>query len=568
MEPALPPWATALRDRYLSGESSVFLVHGNVRDLQPWPEADGRLRYTGVREFLERFLGRSKDLVVYYNLSEGLEFPSRAQEATFKRVIGARRLLEGREPLDVLPRSPGQVLPVLEELVTDPGHRVGVVVDYVETVVPNGEVSFMGEADKSNLVTLLRLGGDPALLQSDNLIILVTESLTDVHRRLVASSHVALLEVPLPAVEAREAFLRQEDHRGITGELDDVQLAKVTAGLSLLQVRGLLRQARQSGAPITFRTVNQRKKAIIEQECHSLVEFVDPAHDFSHVGGMEPVKEELMRIVDAIKRGQRNRVPMGLIFVGPMGTGKTFLGEAFARESGLTCLKLKNFREKWVGSTEGNLEKILQVVDGLGYVLLIIDEADRSLAGGAEGDGGTSSRVIARLKEFMSDTRHRGRVVILMMTNRPDKLDTDLKRPGRFDVKIPFFFPESAEERRQVASAVVRKAQLSLADGATIDPLVAGTAGYSAAEIEAVVLAAANFAAWDGREPIGDADLVRAVSDVISSRDVRMLEYMELLAVFEASSRRMLPDRFKELSTREVQARLDIVRLQLGARVA
>ena len=52
------------------------------------------------------------------------------------------------------------------------------------------------------------------------------------------------------------------------------------------------------------------------------------------------------------------------------------------------------------------------MVHGLGYVLLIIDEADCSMNSGAEGDGGTSSRVIAQIKEFMSDTSHRGRVVV------------------------------------------------------------------------------------------------------------------------------------------------------------
>ena len=132
---------------------------------------------------------------------------------------------------------------------------------------------------------------------------------------------------------------------------------------------------------------------------------------------------------------------MGMLFVGPMGTGKTYIAEAFAGESGLTCIKLKNFREKWVGSTESNFEKILQVVKGLGNVLFIIDEADRSLSSGG-GDGGVDSRVIAKLKEFMSDTTHRGRIVVVMMTNRPDKIDIDLKRPGRLDNKIPFFLPE------------------------------------------------------------------------------------------------------------------------------
>ena len=350
-------------------------------------------------------------------------------------------------------------------------------------------------------------------------------------------------------------------------ELEVEDLARHTAGLTLVHLRGLLRQAQQSRQAISYRTVTLRKKAIIEQECHGLVEFMDPGHDFSHVGGMEQVKADLMRIAEAVKKGHRNRVPMGLIFVGPMGTGKTYVAEAFAAESGLTCLKFKNFREKWVGSTEGNLEKILQVVDALGYVLLIIDEADRSLSAGAEGDGGTSSRVIARLKEFMSDTSHRGRVVILLMTNRPDKLDTDLKRPGRFDVKVPFFFPESASERRLILEAQLRKNRLELADGVTLDGAVSGTAGYSAAELEAVLLAAAGNASGADRVTLSQEDLDTAVADVIPSRDLRMLEFMEMLAVFEASSRRMLPERYQVIETDEVLKRLDMLRVTLGRRV-
>lgn len=567
MEPLLPPWAEQLRDRYLAGESSVFLLHGNVRDLQPWSDPDGTTRYIGLREFLGRFLGRNKDIVLHYNVSEGIAFAEAKQAGTFKRALTQQRLLTGGDPVpEPLPRGPSGALGLIEELVTDPAQRAAVVLDFVEMVVPNGDISFMSEADKANLVTLVRLGGDPGLAQSDNLVILVTERLSDVHRRLVSSSHVAPLEVPLPAVEERTRFLQVQDRRGITFSLDDAQLAKVTAGLSLTQIRAFLRQARQSKEAVTFASVNRRKKAIIEQECHGLVEFVDPKHGFSAVGGMDAVKEELLRVAESIKAGKRSRVPMGAIFVGPMGTGKTFMAEAFARESGLTCLKFKNFREKWVGSTEGNLEKILQVVEGLGYVLLILDEADRSLSGGGEGDGGTSSRVIARLKEFMSDTSHRGRIVILMMTNRPDKLDTDLKRPGRFDLKIPFFYPESTAERESVVRAVLRRCEVGVPGTLSLADAVDRTAGYSAAELESVVRSAESFASWESREELTQADLDRAVTDTIPSRDTRMLEYMELLAVFEASSKRMLPERYQAMSTQEVQARLDTVRIQLAGR--
>lgn len=566
-DPRLPRWAEELRLRYLSGEASMFLVHGNVRDLHPWEEPDGKLSWLSIREFLERFLLRSKDIVAYYNLSEGLEFPDARTKARFRTVVGARRALRGEEALASLPRSPVEVLPVIEDLVTDPGQRAAVIVDYVEMIAPMGDLAFMSENDKSNLVGLERWASDPALLQSDNLVLLVCENLADVHRRLRSSTHLVPVNVPLPDLDQRLALIRDTDRRGIELEMDELALAKVCAGLSLVQVRGLFRRARQAGEAITFRTVSRRKKAIIEQECHGLVEFVDPAHDFSHVGSLDRLKRDLMRVAGAIKAGHTNRVPMGMMFVGPMGTGKTFLAEAFAAESGLTCLKFKNFREKWVGSTEGNLEKILQVVEGLGYVLLILDEADRSLGNQGDSDGGTSSRVIARLKEFMSDTSHRGRVVILMMTNRPDKLDTDLKRPGRFDLKIPFFFPEDEEERLGILQALARKSRLKLAPEASLLPLARRLVGYSSAELEAVLLAAANLAAERDREEVEQEQLDQAAADVIPSRDTRMLEFMEMLAVFESSSRSMLPERFRELDTASVQARLDELKRLLAGRV-
>ena len=541
----------------------MFLLHGNVRDLHPWEDRDGKIQYVPLRAFLEAFLSRSKEIVAWYNVSEGVEVPTKEMEGRLNRC------LSGGVTLAELPKGPGEVLPHLEEVITDTRHSAAVVLDYAETIAPSGDLSFMSELDKRALVSLQRWSSDPALLASDNLVILVTEQLLELHRKVLASPQLAHVAVPLPNEEERERFIRAQDLAGIDLQMSEHDLARVTAGLTLLQIRGLFRVAREGGQAISFKAVSRRKKSIIEQECHGLVEFVDPSHDFSHVGGMDGVKEELMRIATAIRKGHTNRVPMGVIFVGPMGTGKTFLAEAFAGESGLTCLKLKNFRDKWVGSTEANLEKILQVVDGLGYVLLILDEADRSIGNqGGETDGGTGSRVIARLKEFMSDTSHRGRVVIVMMTNRPDKLDTDLKRPGRFDLKIPFFFPEHDDERLKVMQAQVRKNKLTLAPDVDLAAAAARIPGYSAAEIEAVLLASAGIANGEDREVVSAADLDAAVTDVIPSRDTRMLEFMELLAVFESSTKRMLPARHQGLDTEQVQARLDALRSLLGGRAA
>src|SRR5690606_255129 len=112
----------------------------------------------------------------------------------------------------------------------------------------------------------------------------------------------------------------QEHAPGVPIAVAPDALAKITAGLTLVQVRSILQVARQSGRPVDFVSVNARKKAVLEQECAGLVEFVAPDHDLSHVGGLEEVKADLLRVAENVRAGHRNRVPMGMIFVGPMGT--------------------------------------------------------------------------------------------------------------------------------------------------------------------------------------------------------------------------------------------------------
>ncbi len=566
MSQSLPSWAQELRGRYLAGESSLFLLHGNVRDLHGWVDDRGERTWHDLRSFLEKFLERTRDVVAYYNVSQGLQFAQKGHERLFRSIVDGKRVSRGQDKLSELPSTAAATIPVIEDLITDAGHSSAVVVDYFETVAPNADVAFMVHEDKANLVSLQRWATDPAFVATDNLVVLVTEHLSDISRRITSSPSLASIQIPFPDVAMREAFLRAQDVSKVKMDMDLSVLAKMCAGLTLSQIRNILRSAALTGDPIDFADISARKKKIIEQECHGLVEFIPPKHHFGHVGGMERIKEDLKRVADAVKSGNRSRVPMGMIFVGPMGTGKTFIAEAFATESGLTCLKLKNFRDKWVGSTEANLEKVLGLVEALGYVLLVVDEADRGLSAGESNDGGVNSRVIARLKEFMSDTSHRGRVVILMMTNRPDKLDVDLKRPGRFDMKIPFFFPESLEERKSIFEAVARKSKLVVSPGVTYDAAAVATDGYSAAELEAVMLAAASAAGDSDTDSIRQEHIDQAAVDVIPSRDTRMLEFMELLAVFECSAKRMLPDRFQGLSTTEVQQRLDVLSLQLGRR--
>ncbi len=613
----LPAWAEDLRRRYLRGEASMFVLHGNVFDT---------VLYRGTSWSLSDFLAgpllaESKETIALYNLATGVRWKKRAPG------------LELTE--DLLARGPKeQVLAALEKLLAA-GCRTAVILEYAENLAPAGDLAFQTDADRAAVVTLHRWSFLPEIEKGDNVVLLVAENLTDLAPKLIANPKVAVVEIPMPDRAARLAVAKLADpglaereaerYAELTGGLKAIQIASIltppapaasdsaerrafiagilgggaaaearadklaalTAGLGRDEIRALLAPgppaaggaadpAAACNAPDPARTeidrlIAHRKREILERECFGLVELVAPEHGFEVVGGMDEVKRELTGIADNMREGRVARVPMGILFTGPMGTGKTFVAEAFAKECGLAAIKLKNFRSKWVGATEGNLEKILSVVQAIGQVIVIIDEGDRAFGSAdGEGDGGTSSRVIARIKEFMSDTSNRGRILFLVMTNRPDKLDVDLKRAGRLDRKIPFLYSQTPEEVEEVARALVRKNRVNTeVDFAAIrDGFSRPLVGYSNADVEAVILLANDDAAREtGPDlPVAAERFLAAAADYFPSRDTDLLEYMELLAVFEASSRRLLPAKYAGLTPEELDARLRLLRATIGDR--
>jgi len=585
--------------KYLAGQASVFVLHLNVFD-QVLHEG----RYYSVTDFLGRvLLWPTKRNIIVYDPAAGISLLRQSEDLK----VEALRLA----------RTPREVLPLLETILFS-ASGTALIMTYAGALVPAGEFHFLSEQDRINIVTLHRWSLSKELADKDNLVFLQTEMLSELSPLLIGNPRIAALEVPLPDLGARAAVIRKSDP---TLEAAQVELlAKHTAGLRAVQIAALLTPRTSSetddaerrdfiasllgtGRDVATRAeklagltrglrreeirhlinpdqplpepdpgyacaevlalVYRRKREIIEKECVGLIEFVEGAHDLSAVGGNEHIKAELRRIAESIKAGERARIPMGLLFVGPMGTGKTFVAGAFVRESGLSAVKLKNFRSKWVGSTEANLEKVLSLVRSLGPIILIIDEGDRAFGGGDEEDGGTSSRVIARLKEFMSDPENRGRVLTVLMTNRPDKLDADIKRAGRLDRKIPFFYAGEAQEIEQVLAALLRRHAIAHdmdwpRDRGVSEPLI----GYSNADLEAVCLLAHDLAQeQSGR--VTTEIFQQAVADYLPPRDTRMLEYMELLAVFETSRRSLVPERLRHLSGAELNERLRALRSEL-----
>ena len=138
-----------------------------------------------------------------------------------------------------------------------------------------------------------------------------------------------------------------------------------------------------------------------------MLEFVESPFSLKDVAGHRLVKEHLqLTAKKALKEGHPEVLPMGYLVCGPVGTGKTFLVQCFAKDVGIPMVKLKNFRSQWQGVTEGNLEKILNLLEAMAPVAVMIDEADAYLGDrSASGDSGVSSRVFSQIASFMSNTR-------------------------------------------------------------------------------------------------------------------------------------------------------------------
>jgi len=557
-----PGWAERLGDAYLSGTSCVFLLHGNVRDLVPVTSPSvGRPdpvdAWGTVSDFLSRELFGGWDIVLSYDVGKGLR-PLAGSNPVRLRAM-AQWLTERAGSAPAWPRDPDAAIAmidaILERNLIDPPEqrkRIAVVLDYAAYLVPAGEGGSRSAA--ARLVRILSWASNPLLRRVNVAVVLIADNLSEVHPQLVTSAAVTAIDVPMPDHAERERFaLATAAAAGIPGAQDTAvrRMAAISGGLTLESLRGVITLAARDGTAPDGREFAARKKDLIERSCHGLVEFIEPRLTLDAIAGHVEAKNRLESDARAIRRGQFETAPMGYLICGPVGTGKSFIAECYAGTVGIPCAVLKNFRSKYVGETEGNLEHALGVLRSLGPVVIVVDEADAALGNReSTGDSGTSGRVFAMIARQMGDTRYRGKIVWMLLTSRPDRLPIDLKRQGRAEVHIPLFYPHDQEEMDVMFAAMARKARVKLATGlpGPIDLDI----GLSGADIESVVLAARrrglDRAAEAGEPPpdeIAEADLRAALDDFMPSAQGLEKELQEIVAVLECTEKRFLPSHWR-----------------------
>ena len=595
----LSPWAQEMRQVFRSGTTSQFVLYGDIFDLQPAPDGKGGATYVSLRRFLTDVMFSPFDVVLVYDRGKGIRVPRGGDH--FHRFLKMFDTFQGTswaslpdtgpdkmESLDLsglLPRDPKRALELIDRFlrgslartraaegkaVPDP-LKVAVLLDYAHYIAPVGEPLYVAGDLSQSIIQLLDWSSDPAITGAFVTTVLITEALADLNGLLVENPYAAKIQIRLPDAAELKAYVRH-----LTEEAADFEkacevprevLAEKLVGLSRVNARNLIQRALSGGEKITMKYLTRVKKELIEKEAFGRLEFIESERTLDDVAGHVEAKAWLRQDAVLLRKNRLRAIPMGYLLTGRIGTGKTYLVTCLAGEVGIPCVELKNFREKWVGATEGNLEKVFNVLHALGQVIVFVDEADQATGrrGASETDAGLSGRIYAMLAKEMSDTNNRGKILWIFATSRPDLLEVDLKRQGRLDVHIPLFPPQDDESRGALFAAMAAKLKMDLSPGDL--PPLPDNDQIGGNEMEGILVRALRLF-----ETQPESDPAKSLREVISevvadfrpSAHTERLELMDLLAVKECTDTRFLPERFRKMGLGEVNARIGALKLTLG----
>ncbi len=282
--------------------------------------------------------------------------------------------------------------------------------------------------------------------------------------------------------------------------------------------------------------IGEKGKVYDETERKTKVRFED-------VAGLEEEKEELIEIVDFLKRPEKYtkmgaRVPKGVLLYGKPGTGKTLIAKAIAGEADVPFISMSGseFIEMFAGLGASRVRKLFERARKLAPCIVFIDEIDaigsrRTSNSGAETENNqTLNQLLVEMDGFGSEET----IIVLAATNRPEMLDKALLRPGRFDRQITIPNPD-LKGRLEILK--IHSKDKKLSDDVNLESIAEDTAGFTGAELENILNEAAIVATKNKHEEIENDDIEEAVKKVtvglekkervISDKDKRLTAYHE-----------------------------------------
>ena len=265
---------------------------------------------------------------------------------------------------------------------------------------------------------------------------------------------------------------------------------------------------------------------------------------FDDVAGLKEEKEELEEIVDFLKAPRKYtklgaRIPKGVLLVGPPGTGKTLLAKAVAGEAGVPFFSISgsDFVEMFVGVGASRVRDLFEDAKKNAPCIVFIDEIDAVARRRGTGMGGGHDEREQTLNQMLVEMDGFGvnqGIIVMAATNRVDRLDPAIMRPGRFDRKVGVGRPDVGG-REEILNVHARTKPL--ADDVDLKQVAQTTAGFTGADLENLMNEAAIRAAKEDREYITQEDIRKSFvkvgigaekkSKIISEKEKKITAYHE-----------------------------------------
>ena len=241
---------------------------------------------------------------------------------------------------------------------------------------------------------------------------------------------------------------------------------------------------------------------------------------FKDVAGLDEEKEELIEIVDFLKKPEKfsrmgAKIPKGVLLYGKPGTGKTLIAKAIAGEADVPFISMSGseFIEMFAGLGASRVRKLFEKARKLSPCIVFIDEIDaigarRTSNSGAETENNqTLNQLLVEMDGFSSEET----IIVLAATNRPEMLDKALLRPGRFDRQITIPVPD-LKGRLEILK--IHAEDKKLAEDVNLENIAEDTAGFTGAELANILNEAAIIATINKHEEIENSDIEEAVKKV------------------------------------------------------
>lgn len=338
---------------------------------------------------------------------------------------------------------------------------------------------------------------------------------------------ITVLNLPLPdAGELGLLLNRVGEELAGTGRTrmdlepsDRDRLLQAMLGLSLGEAENVLARILVRDGALSTDAVDQvyaEKQQVIRKS--GLLEYHPSRETFAEIGGLEALKGWLIKRAAALTPAARQfglPAPRGILLLGVQGCGKSLCAKAIAHQWRLPLLRFDVGRlfGSLIGSSEENTRRAIAIAESVAPAVLWVDEIDKALAGirgSAASDGGTAARVFGTFLTWLSEKT--APVFVVATANDISELPPELLRKGRLD-EIFFVDLPSPAERRDIFSIHLGRRGRDPA-GFDLEALVAGSPGFSGAEIEQAVVAAL-FDAFDQGSALTTAHLLSELGQAV-----------------------------------------------------